>query len=157
MQENKNIFVSREARFIIIYYMISFIHLIMCSFVCFLVSSFLCFSMFYYSCIMLLIFHSGSHSPLFFWGDTSFNVIVYYNYLTCAYFYLFIHCIICLKYLILFKHNLIIHSFILHVLLYYSSIMLLKCPYYGLWKVHISVLGVPNNRLTCMQCQKTLS
>ncbi len=35
----------------------------------------------------------------------------------------------------------------------------LKCPYYGLWlwKVHILVLGVPNNRLTCMQGQKTLS
>ncbi len=33
---------------------------------------------------------------------------------------------------------------------------LLKCPYYGLWKVHILVLGVPNNRLTCMQAQKTL-
>ncbi len=24
----------------------------------------------------------------------------------------------------------------------------LKCPYYGLWKVHILVLEVPNNRLT---------
>ncbi len=33
----------------------------------------------------------------------------------------------------------------------------LKCPYYGLWKVHILVLGVPNNRLTCIQAQKTLS
>ncbi len=33
----------------------------------------------------------------------------------------------------------------------------LKCPYYGLRKVHILVLGVPNNRLTCMQGQKTLS
>ncbi len=33
----------------------------------------------------------------------------------------------------------------------------LKRPYYGLWKVHILVLGVPNNRLTCMQGQKTLS
>ncbi len=33
----------------------------------------------------------------------------------------------------------------------------LKCPYYGLWKVHILVLGVPNNRLTSMQGQKTLS
>ncbi len=32
---------------------------------------------------------------------------------------------------------------------------ILKCPYYGLWKVHIVVLGVPNNRLTCMQGQKT--
>ncbi len=31
------------------------------------------------------------------------------------------------------------------------------CPYYGLWKVHILVLGVTNNRLTCMQGQKTLS
>ncbi len=29
--------------------------------------------------------------------------------------------------------------------------------YYGLWKVHILVLGVPNNRLTCMQGQKTLT
>ncbi len=28
----------------------------------------------------------------------------------------------------------------------------LKCPYYGLWKVHILVLGF--NRLTCMQGQK---
>ncbi len=34
---------------------------------------------------------------------------------------------------------------------------MLKCPYYGLWKVHILVLGIPNNRLTCMQGQKTLS
>ncbi len=34
---------------------------------------------------------------------------------------------------------------------------MLKCPYYGLWKVHILVLGVPNNRLTCIQGQKTLS
>ncbi len=33
----------------------------------------------------------------------------------------------------------------------------LKCPYNGLWKVHILGLGVPNNRLTCMQGQKTLS
>ncbi len=34
----------------------------------------------------------------------------------------------------------------------------LKCPYYGLWwKVHILVLGVPNNRLIYMQGQKTLS
>ncbi len=33
----------------------------------------------------------------------------------------------------------------------------LKCPYYGLWKVHILVLGDPNNRLTCIQAQKTLS
>ncbi len=33
----------------------------------------------------------------------------------------------------------------------------LKCPYYKLWKVHILVLGVPKNRLTCMQGQKTLS
>ncbi len=32
--------------------------------------------------------------------------------------------------------------------------LILKCPYYGLWKVHILVLGVSNNRLTCMQCQK---
>ncbi len=31
---------------------------------------------------------------------------------------------------------------------------LLKCPYYGLWKGHILVLGVPNNRLTCMQGKK---
>ncbi len=31
----------------------------------------------------------------------------------------------------------------------------LKCPYYGLWKVY--VLGVSNNRLTCMRGQKTLS
>ncbi len=23
----------------------------------------------------------------------------------------------------------------------------LKCPYYGLWKVHILVLGVPNNKV----------
>ncbi len=34
---------------------------------------------------------------------------------------------------------------------------MLKCPYYGLWKVYILVLGVPNNRLTCMQGQKILS
>ncbi len=33
----------------------------------------------------------------------------------------------------------------------------LKCSYYGLWKVHILVLGVLNNRLTSMQGQKTLS
>ncbi len=33
----------------------------------------------------------------------------------------------------------------------------LTCPYYGLWKVHILVLGVPNNRLTCMQSKITLS
>ncbi len=33
----------------------------------------------------------------------------------------------------------------------------LKCPYNGLWKVHFLVLGVPNNRLACMQGQKTLS
>ncbi len=33
---------------------------------------------------------------------------------------------------------------------------ILKCPNYGLWKVHILVLGVPNNRLTCMQGQKHL-
>ncbi len=32
----------------------------------------------------------------------------------------------------------------------------LKCPYYGLWKVHILVLGVPNNSLTCMQAQRFL-
>ncbi len=38
-----------------------------------------------------------------------------------------------------------------------SLICMLKCPYYGLWKVHILVLGVPNNRLTCMQGQKILS
>ncbi len=38
----------------------------------------------------------------------------------------------------------------------YFIIYLLKCPYYGLWKVHILVL-VPNNRSTCMQGQKTLS
>ncbi len=31
---------------------------------------------------------------------------------------------------------------------------MLKCPYYGLWKVHILVLGVPNNRLTCTQSHK---
>ncbi len=31
---------------------------------------------------------------------------------------------------------------------------MLKRPYYGLWKIHILVLGVPNNRLTCMQGQK---
>ncbi len=35
--------------------------------------------------------------------------------------------------------------------------LLLKCPYYGQWKVHILVLEVPNNRLACMQGQKTLS
>ncbi len=38
-----------------------------------------------------------------------------------------------------------------------ESFGFLKCPYYGLWKVHILVLGVTNNRLTCMQDQKTLS
>ncbi len=32
----------------------------------------------------------------------------------------------------------------------------LKCPYYGLWKVHILIFGVPNNSLTCIQDQKTL-
>ncbi len=37
----------------------------------------------------------------------------------------------------------------------YFNILILN--YYGLWKVHILVLGVPNNRLTCMQGQKTLS
>ncbi len=31
------------------------------------------------------------------------------------------------------------------------SVFFLKCPYYGLWKVHILVLGVPNNMLTYMQ------
>ncbi len=41
--------------------------------------------------------------------------------------------------------------------LHHVSCCFLKCPYYGLWKVHILVLGVPNNRLTCMQGQKTLS
>ncbi len=35
--------------------------------------------------------------------------------------------------------------------------MVLKCPYYGLWKVHILVLGVTDNRFTCMHGQKTLS
>ncbi len=43
---------------------------------------------------------------------------------------------------------------------YYTATLkkayILKCPYYGLWKIHILVLGVPNNRLTCMQGQKTL-
>ncbi len=38
-----------------------------------------------------------------------------------------------------------------------SVYILLKCPYYGLWKVHILVLGDPNNRLTCMHGQKALS
>ncbi len=38
-----------------------------------------------------------------------------------------------------------------------NSVWNLKCPYYGLWKVHILVLGVPNNSLTCIQAQKTLS
>ncbi len=33
----------------------------------------------------------------------------------------------------------------------------LKCSYYGLWEVYILVLGVRNNRLICMQGQKTLS
>ncbi len=33
----------------------------------------------------------------------------------------------------------------------------LKCPYYGIWNVHIVVLGVSNNRLTCIQDKKTLS
>ncbi len=43
------------------------------------------------------------------------------------------------------------------IILRVSTFIILKCPYYGLWKVHILVLGVPNNRLTCMQGQKTLS
>ncbi len=38
-----------------------------------------------------------------------------------------------------------------------NFLFILKCPYYGLWKVHILVLGVLNNRLTCMQGQKILS
>ncbi len=38
-----------------------------------------------------------------------------------------------------------------------SVLQILKCPCYGLWKVHILVLGVPNNRWTCMQGQKTIS
>ncbi len=53
------------------------------------------------------------------------------------------------------KHILMIWS-TLHVHIQYNLFFLkwLKCPYYGLWKVHILVLGVPNNRLTWMRCQK---
>ncbi len=38
-----------------------------------------------------------------------------------------------------------------HSLCMSNYFLLLKCPYYGQWKVHILVLGVPNNRLTCIQ------
>ncbi len=34
-----------------------------------------------------------------------------------------------------------------------TNVIMIKIIY-GLWKVHILVLGVPNNRLTCMQGQK---
>ncbi len=39
----------------------------------------------------------------------------------------------------------------------YKHTVALKCSYYGLWEVRILVLGVCNNRLTCMQGQKTHS
>ncbi len=42
-------------------------------------------------------------------------------------------------------------------MIFTQSRLSLKCPYCRLRKVHILVLGVPNNRLTCMQGQKTLS
>ncbi len=48
-------------------------------------------------------------------------------------------------------------TFIYFLFLYKLFYLFFKCPYYGLWKVHILVLGVPSNMLTCMQGQKTLS
>ncbi len=49
-----------------------------------------------------------------------------------------------------------LNTFVETILVFFK-ILWLKSPYYGLWKVHILVLGVPNNKLTCMQGQKILS
>ncbi len=53
----------------------------------------------------------------------------------------------------------ITRKFTIGLSFHFESLLVLplKCPYYGLWMVHILVLGVPYNRLTCMQGQKTLS
>ncbi len=53
-----------------------------------------------------------------------------------------------------FLHSLLVFFLVLFSL---KSCMVLKCPYYRLWNIYILLLGVPNNRLTCMQGQTTLS
>ncbi len=96
------------------------------------------------------------------WRETLFYYLDFYPYSLLAFCILW--CVESIKEQCLFEIyifcsiiNVIAVSFDQFKAFLMNKSINLKCPYYGQWKVHILVLGVPNNMLTCMQGQKTLS